>query len=238
MYRICNWKEYQHYGDKKYVPWIKLHYRILTSESWMMLDDSHKCLMLTCMLHASENKNGHNGEVTKSINYLTKLGNIKGSVSFKPLIDYGFLEPIDELKFSLDNSRQDLKNSLESYSISISESKKGGVGGATPKPKFPDEFVEFWNHFPKQRAGSKDRAFLEWKKCIERGDVDEAGLIESSMRYAASEEVARGFAKGCAAWLKDDRWRNDYNYKIKSEKTGYFNSVLQATARAAQIVGE
>ena len=29
------------------------------------------------------------------------------------------------------------------------------------------------------------------------------------LAYAASNEVRRGFAKGAAAWLNDDRWATD-----------------------------
>ena len=128
MYEITGWNEYQHYGDKKQVPWIKLHFRLLTSESWIMLDDSHRCLMITCMLHASE----HHGRIEKSIEYLKNLGRINGNVSFKPLIELGFIRCLDSV---YTESRQIQNESTDSISLSSSYSEsKGGAGEKSEVP--------------------------------------------------------------------------------------------------------
>lgn len=206
MYRIKNWEKYQHYGDKKQVPWVKLYFKILTSEAWIELDDSHRCLMIVCILHASENK----GSITKDEHFLKNLGRIYGEVSFKSLLDKGFIEEFRVYK----NSRKILdkfyKKSHPSVSVSISESlSKGGVGGL-------EKFDEFWGHFPKQRAGAKDRARIAWEKALRKSKPDE--IISGCMAYASSDEVKRGYAKGCAAWLNDDRWQNNYAIQPKEAR--------------------
>lgn len=70
-------------------------------------------------------------------------------------------------------------------------------------------FDEFWQHFPKQRAGKKDKAKTVWLRIITEG-TDPQEIIQGVIAYAASDEVARGYAKGAAAWLNDDRWTVNY----------------------------
>jgi DNA-binding transcriptional MerR regulator len=79
------------------------------------------------------------------------------------------------------------------------------------------DFEKFWQGFPRDRIGNKEKAKAAYLKAIseKRGTVDEIwmGLVA----YSQSDEVARGFAKGAAAWLNDDRWR--VAYKITSAST-------------------
>jgi uncharacterized protein YdaU (DUF1376 family) len=72
----------------------------------------------------------------------------------------------------------------------------------------PEGFERFWEQFPKQRKGNKEKALSAYRNAIKRSTEEE--IHEGTVRYAASDEVLRGFAKGAAAWLNDDRWRNEY----------------------------
>ena len=88
-YKIKNWEKFQHYKDRN-PPWIKLHFDILCSSDWVMLDDSGRLLAIVCMLIASRNDGfvdvSDNGlEYIKRLAYLTKRPNVK------PLISCGFL---------------------------------------------------------------------------------------------------------------------------------------------------
>ncbi|MHC5062100.1 MAG: hypothetical protein ACYTFK_13630, partial [Planctomycetota bacterium] len=67
-YRIKNWKTFQHYS-KRCPPWIKLHYEILSSEDWVILDDPSRVLAIACMLVASR----HGGEVPDNPAYLKRV---------------------------------------------------------------------------------------------------------------------------------------------------------------------
>ena len=71
-------------------------------------------------------------------------------------------------------------------------------------------FLTFWKAYPKQRAGSKEKAFKAFCRAINEKRVTEEKLLEAVQNYAKSDEVKRGFAKGCAAWLNDDRFNNMY----------------------------
>lgn len=72
-------------------------------------------------------------------------------------------------------------------------------------------FNTFWARFPKQRAGAKDKAKKKFIAIIKskRATADE--ILKGVEAYCTSEEVAKGFAKGCVAWLNDDRWLVNYH---------------------------
>lgn len=76
-------------------------------------------------------------------------------------------------------------------------------------PRGNDEnFVKFWDGFPRARRGNMQKAFAAWRKAIGRATPDT--IIAGLEAYAKSDEVRRGFAKGAAAWLNDDRWECQY----------------------------
>jgi hypothetical protein len=70
------------------------------------------------------------------------------------------------------------------------------------------EFEMFWSQFPKQRAGSKDKARAAYWSAVSRGGS--TAILAGVIAYANSDEVQRGYAKGAAAWLNDDRWTVNY----------------------------
>lgn len=73
------------------------------------------------------------------------------------------------------------------------------------------EFEDFWAMYPKQRAGSKAKALVAYLKVLKEKRATEEHLLAKVKEYANSREVREGFAKGCAAWLNDDRFNSDYN---------------------------
>jgi hypothetical protein len=86
-YTVRNWRRFQHYKHRS-PPWIKLHFEMLTSADWVMLDDASKLLAIACMLLASRNE----GRVPADPSYIKRVAYIQGVIKFKPLIDSGFLE--------------------------------------------------------------------------------------------------------------------------------------------------
>lgn len=70
-------------------------------------------------------------------------------------------------------------------------------------------FEAFWSEYPKLRAGNKDKAFAAYLQARKRGATHD-GLFAKAKEYSRSREVSIGMAKGCAAWLNDDRWRQSY----------------------------
>jgi len=84
------------------------------------------------------------------------------------------------------------------------------------KDIYASDFEILWQKYPKQRAGAKDKAFLAYKSAIKRSTPEE--ILNGLEAYIGSDEVAKGFAKGAAAWLNDDRWKNDYTRKTTTAK--------------------
>lgn len=84
------------------------------------------------------------------------------------------------------------------------------------KEIYKESFENFWSIYPKQRAGSKQKAYQSFCKAIKEKRATEEILLSAVRVYAQSEEVKRGFAKGCAAWLNDDRFNNNYGEIKKS----------------------
>lgn len=80
-----------------------------------------------------------------------------------------------------------------------------------------DSFNEFWSIYPKQRAGSKEKAYASFCKAVKDGRATPEKIIQATKCYARSDEVKRGFAKGCAAWLNDDRFNNNYSQKERED---------------------
>jgi uncharacterized protein YdaU (DUF1376 family) len=78
------------------------------------------------------------------------------------------------------------------------------------------DFEDMWVQYPRQRRGSKDKAKVAYRGAVGRASHDE--IYSGVMAYAASDEVERGFAKGCAAWLNDDRWTSDYSIQTGEPK--------------------
>lgn len=78
------------------------------------------------------------------------------------------------------------------------------------KEIYKESFDRFWEEYPKQRAGSKQKAYQAYCKAIKEKRATEEQIFKSVQNYKTCDEVKRGFAKGCAAWLNDDRFNNEY----------------------------
>ncbi len=86
------------------------------------------------------------------------------------------------------------------------------TAASTPSTAYSAEFLRFWDIYPRQRRGSKDKAFRAYQKAIKRGHTD-SDILSKTQAYCVSDEVARGYAKGCEAWLNSDGFLNDYTIK-------------------------
>lgn len=75
-------------------------------------------------------------------------------------------------------------------------------------------FDVFWDLYPSQRKGDKQKSFTAYQRALKK-DTHE-NIMDGLKSYVRSDEVAKGFAKGCAAWLNDSRWLNEYEPAQKS----------------------
>jgi hypothetical protein len=105
---IKNWKKFQHYQDRN-PPWIKLHFELLSSADWVMLDDASRVLAIACMLISSksEGKVPFNPEYIKRVAYLNTIPN------FIPLVECGFLEDASNCLQMLADARPEKEKEKE-----------------------------------------------------------------------------------------------------------------------------
>ena len=78
--------------------------------------------------------------------------------------------------------------------------------------KFDEVFENCWAIYPKFRIGGRDEAKRAFKKQVDNG-VPPQVILDAIRRYAVSDEATRengSFAKGFAAWLNGERWRNQW----------------------------
>ncbi|PYE21351.1 putative phage protein (TIGR02220 family) [Paraburkholderia silvatlantica] len=119
-FRIKNWERFQHYKDRN-PPWIKLHRDLLTSETWVSVDDASRVLAIACMLiaAATDNKIPDNPKYVQRVAYLTELPD------FSALVEVGFLEVLIEQGVAEDRSDSlaDASSVLAKCSVSAQETE-------------------------------------------------------------------------------------------------------------------
>lgn len=94
IFKIKNWQDFQHYKDRA-PPWIKLHNTLLTSEVWVMGNDATRALVVASMLLASRN-NANDGTFNGDPEYVKRFAYLNSTPDFKPLIQYGFIEAVQD----------------------------------------------------------------------------------------------------------------------------------------------
>jgi hypothetical protein len=193
---VKNWQKFQHYKDRN-PPWIKLHFEIMTSEDWVMLADASKLLAVVCMMIASRNE----GRVPNNPHYIKRVAYLDAAPDLQPLINSGFL-----IKLLADDSELLADARPETYKTDTEKEKN------TKKEKNPPEgFDAFWETFPTQRKGSREKTEAAYRQALKRTSATPDEILKGTRAYADSAEVLNGYAKGAAAWLNDDRWTTDYS---------------------------
>lgn len=99
-YTVTHWRDFQHYRDRN-PPWIKLHFSLLSSRDWVMLDDASRVLAIACMLIASRN----DGRVPADPDYVKRVAYLHKRPDFNPLIECGFLVDASGCKQMLADAR-------------------------------------------------------------------------------------------------------------------------------------
>jgi len=116
--------------------------------------------------------------------------------------------------------QQSLPNNIDIYNI---EYNKKETNVSTKKDS---DFEEFWSLYPKQRIGSKKKALTSYLLALKEKRSTRSELLEAVKIYANSKEVENGYAKGCSAWLNDDRFNNEYELTDENKKDDAFAKQL------------
>jgi len=88
--RIVNWEKFQHYKDRN-PPWVKLHRELLTSQTWVSLDDAGRVLAIACMLLAAATDN----KIPADPSYIRRVAYLNQLPDLSALLATGFVESID-----------------------------------------------------------------------------------------------------------------------------------------------
>lgn len=190
-YTVRNWRRFQHYKDRN-PPWIKLHFELLASESWVMLDDASRVLAVACMLIASRN----NGLVPNSPDYLKRVAYLNKPPNFKPLIDIGFLESASDCKQMLADARPERETEEETETDNKPIKKNGQSNKSIEKPD--DVSNQIFADFLRIRAAKK----APLTETAMSGIRDEASKAGISLEDALKVCCLRGWQGFKAEWHK------------------------------------
>ena len=217
-----------------------LNENYLTISGWMINELHLKgSELLAYALIYGFTQNGH-GVFDGSSSYLAKWLNIskRATISvLQSLTQKGYIQKIekivnDNLKTceykavelsiirNFTGGEETSPNNIESYNNTrdIYKTPVNNKLFTTPLP-FENEFQEFWELFPRDRRGNKQKAYKAYLRVLKQKRATVTQLLLSVSQYAKSEEVKRGFAKGCEAWLNDDRFNVNYTLKAQGKKT-------------------
>lgn len=187
-FRIKEWEKYQHYKDRS-PPWIKLHRELLTSQTWVMLDDDKKALAVACMLLAAATDN----RIPLDSSYVQRVAYMKSAPDFDALIEVDFIEIIQEKQKTASKPLADASKPYSETEESTEKSReeKNPSASATPvngkdsrETNF-DWWLDFKLAYP-DRAGDQG-----WRKAqraaharLAEGHTS-AEIIDGAKRYAA-----------------------------------------------------
>lgn len=164
--------------------------------------------------------------VSASVQKYQGRGGKRDGAGRKPQKSKEFLTIEDNQKNQKNqNNQKNQKTQTETINININSKHKteteteitGGLfckednfkESSSLQDEIEKSFEKFWAVYPKQRAGNKHKAFLAYKKAIKEKRSTPDKINSAAGVYAKSEQVLKGFAKGAAAWLNDDRFNNE-----------------------------
>lgn len=125
--RVRNWAKYQHYKDRN-PPWIKLHFAMLSSKDWVMMNDSERVLAVACMLIASQSDTP-DGSFDADPDYIKRVAYLSSTPDFNSLIKLGFLEDASGCKQTL----ADVRPETYKATYKAKEKEKSSAKGSKPK---------------------------------------------------------------------------------------------------------
>ena len=235
FYKIPKWRDYQHYKDRS-PPWIKLHFDLLTSETWLSLDDASRVLAVASMLIASRNE----GRIPGSPTYMQRVAYLSGPANFAPLVECGFLVVDDEIASenvdSASKTSDAASNALASCKQLLADASPetetekskpscaiashGIVGKDDPKG-----FSECWEAYPKRLGGnSRVQAEKQYRARLKAG-TPPADLLAGVQRYAAfiraTEREGTAYVKQASTFFgTGEHWREPWELPGTSAASG------------------
>lgn len=190
--QIRNWSEFQHYKDRD-PPWIKLHFKIMSSEDWVQLEDGLKAAMIVCMLVASRNF----GKLPNNPDYIKRVGYLKRRPNLNALIKSGFLEIVLADASKVAQALADARPETETYR----KEKESPLppSGESVKGQVFDSWYATYPH--KVGKGQAKKAF---PRALAKAGSAQV-LIDGVARYIASKPNDCPWCNP-STWLNGERW--------------------------------
>lgn len=189
-YRIKEWEKYQHYKDRC-PPWIKLHKSLLTSKTWVMLDDASRVLAVACMMLAADTDN----KIPIDPAYMRRVAYLNSDPDFGPLLETEFLELVKEKN----GRKQDASKAL---AICTTEERRG----ERDIDSDPPGFNIFWDNWPPcERKQARGKCLEVWKRKGLEAKADAICTHLSAMRASEQWRDAQ-FIPAPLVYLNQERW--------------------------------
>jgi len=214
--RIRAWGRFQHYKDRD-PPWIKLHRELLTSQTWVSLDDASRVLAIAFMLLAA----GTDNKIPAEARYLKRVAYLNSEPDWRPLLEIGFIDLIDEngelasnvlasgtKRSSEAEERQSRAEERQSTTAAPPPTHRQ-VSRGTSAQSNPEWMLDFKVAYP-NRAGDQG-----WRKALKEANArlaeghTAAEFIAGALRYAefckAAGKTGTEYVKQACTFLGPDK---------------------------------
>jgi hypothetical protein len=191
---VKEWERYQHYKDRN-PPWIKLHRELLTSNTWVTMDDASRVLAIAIMLLAAATGN----RIPADPAYLMRVAYLNKKPDWSKLLQIGFIEIIGENEKTVADASTMLADASGLQADARPEKRR--------EEKRREEsivhFEEFWSSYPRRQA--RRNAEAAYRSALGRASHGE--ILQGLKGYAFSPDPK--FIPLAATWLNGDRWRDE-----------------------------
>ncbi len=208
MYRIKNWRKFQHFKDRK-PPWIKLYRDLLDDIDWHKLDGEAAKTLVMLWLLASE----MDGQLpdTKEIAFRLRTTEIKVKQSLAKLIHW--LER-DDIKTISKRYQDDIKTISKRYQNDLSETETETETETEPpaRPVGEDGFEQFWKAYPRKQG--KKAAYKAWQKAKDKPEISH--ILRQLVIQKQSDQWTKDGGQYIplpATWLNQGRWADEVEIK-------------------------
>lgn len=193
--RVKNWRKFQHYGDRRSPPWIKLYRSLLDDVEWHDLDPVAAKHLISIWIIASEN-NGTLPDM-KQLSFRLRISKDE-AISICSKLSHWLVQDASIVLAECEQV------------ATLDKDKEKDINPPTPRKRRDEsdsvEFLEFWSAYPlKEAKGAARKAFA---KAITK--TDPATLVSKAKEYH-SERAREGmrYVKHPATWLNQECWLDE-----------------------------
>ena len=199
---VANNERYQHYGDRRNPPWVKLYREFLSDYTLQQLPTDSRLFFACCFILASETAN----MIPFDVDYLSKRVGFDVTESvITPLIDSGRLLASGASNMLASMKKCSILFSSSSSPLQLTHQSSHLKSKNESSEKDMREFLQFWLAYPR-KVGKKE-AFKAWVKAKDKPAlVDMLKTIEGSKHSDQWTKDNGQFIPHPSTWLNQGRW--------------------------------